>query len=60
MRNEYVGKCFVCNKKVAVGEGWFQSIYTLPKEMRLGNKKWLIRCLSCKFAGNKPLNKAVE
>lgn len=60
MRNQYSGKCFMCGCAVGVGQGYFQNIFHLPKEIRkkyLNNRgmKWLLRCVRCVGAGNVPL-----
>lgn len=56
MRNMYAGNCFLCPKRVEKGEGFFQSVGSLPKQDRLkyvGKGKWLLRCQNCVGVGNK-------
>jgi hypothetical protein len=54
MRNQYKGNCFKCSKEVLPGDGFFQSVGSLPKEQRKGywKSKWLVRCEDCIGAGN--------
>lgn len=54
----YDGNCFMCGEFVKAGKGDFQSVGTLPKEIRSKyNRKWLVRCFSCKGLGNVPIIK---
>lgn len=58
MRNKYAGKCFLCGDEVPEGKGWFQNIWSMSKADRakfIGFGKWVLRCLKCKNAGNKPI-----
>jgi len=57
----YDGVCFRCGKQVKAGNGDFQSIGTLPKDLKKNytganyKGKWLVRCFGCKNMGNKVL-----
>ena len=59
MRNKFEGTCFICDKKVAVGKGHFQSVQGMNKKQRkqFAGKRWLVRCLTCVGDGNVPLEK---
>ncbi len=60
--NKYPEKCFICGKDVPAGNGDFQSVGSLPKDIRKQytgvnyRGKWLIRCFNCKGVGNNPTN----
>ena len=67
MRNRFPGICFICKKLVCSDKGYFQSVGSLPKELR-GNYtganyrgKWLLRCSKCVGKGNQtnPINKEI-
>lgn len=58
--NRFAGKCFICGHDVPTGKGDFQSVGSLPKDIRKNytganyKGKWLIRCFKCKGSGNYP------
>lgn len=60
MRNTYPGTCLVCAAAVPAGDGWFQSNWRTDsltgRKYKLDPKadKWVLRCLKCKGAGNRP------
>lgn len=57
MRNAYAGKCYMCEKSVGIGEGFFQR-KGVPKKVKREpeniNKKWFLRCTRCVGTGTLP------